>query len=115
MENQNTIRKRYEPTTENVALLETRIREGSTGVWGEAIMPTHAELSNEQIHDIIEWIMENASSSNVSYYIGTKGSFQVPGSPAYRAALLTASYMDHGVENVRGRLRGEDVVVVGIK
>jgi cytochrome c len=109
------IRKRYEPTKANVALLEKRVHDGSTGVWGEAIMPTHAELSNEQIHDIIEWMMENAAVSNVSYYVGAKGSFQVPGSSEYRAALLTASYTDHGVQNGRGRLRGQDVVVVRVK
>lgn len=109
------IRKRYQPTTENVALLERRVREGSTGVWGEAIMPTHTELSNERIHDIVTWIMENASENSVRYYVGTKGSFQIPGSSECRAALLTASYTDHGVENGRGRKRGEDVVVVRIK
>jgi cytochrome c len=109
------IRKRYQPTAANVGLLETRVREGSTGVWGEAIMPTHAELSNEQIHNIIEWIMENASVDDVRYYVGTKGSFQIPGPSEYRAALLTASYMDHGVENGRARKRGSDVVVVRVK
>ncbi len=109
------IRKRYAPTSSNMTLLEKRVREGSTGIWGEAAMPTHAELSDEQIHHVIEWIMKNASDRDVRYYTGMKGSFQVPGSPAYRAALLTASYTDHGVESGRGRKQGEDVVVVRIK
>ena len=109
------VRKRYEPTPSNVALLEKRVREGSTGVWGEAAMPTHAELSNEQIHDVIAWIMENASDSNLRYYVGTQGSFPVPASPAYSAALLTATYTDHGVDSGRGRLQGTDVVGLQIK
>lgn len=109
------IRQRYEPTTSNMALLEKRVRDGSTGIWGEAAMPTHTELSNEQIRDVIAWIMENASDPDVRYYAGTKGSFQIPASPGYRAALLTASYTDHGVENGGGRRQGVDVVNVRIR
>jgi cytochrome c len=109
------IRKRYEPTAANMALLEKRVLEGSTGVWGETIMPTHAELSTGQIHHIIEWIMMNASATDVGYYVGTKGSFQVPEFARYKAASLTASYTDHGIDDGRGRLQGQDVVVIGIR
>lgn len=109
------IRKRYQPTAENMASLERRVREGSTGVWGEATMPTHAELTNDQIHNMIKWIIENASSNDVHYYVGTKGSFQVPGALKSGALLLTASYTDHGVDNGDARLQGRDLVVIRIK
>lgn len=109
------IRKRYEPTPENMASLERRVREGSAGIWGEASMPTHPELSDAQIHDMIKWIMENASDNNTHYYIGTKGSFTVPESVHGGAFLFTATYLDHGVANGESRQQGGDSVVISVK
>jgi cytochrome c len=109
------IRKRYEPTPENMASLERRVREGSAGIWGEASMPTHPELSDAQIHDMIKWIMENASDNNTHYYIGTKGSFTVPESVDRGAFLFTATYLDHGVANGESRQQGGDSVVIKVK
>lgn len=109
------IRKRYQPTPANMASLERHVREGSTGIWGEATMPTHTELSNEQIHNMIKWIMENASNNDAHYYIGTKGSFTVPESVNGGAFLLTATYTDHGVANGEGRLQSGVSVVINVK
>ncbi len=109
------IRKRYEPTPENMASLERRVREGSTGIWGEASMPTHPELCDAQIHDMIKWIMKNASDNTAHYYIGTKGSFTVPESVNGGAFLLTGTYLDHGAANGENRQRGGDSVVIEVK
>lgn len=109
------IRKRYQPTPANIALLEKRIREGSTGIWGKVSMPTHKELSKEQTRNMVKWIMENASSNNVHYYVGTEGLFHVPEAGKAAALLLTASYTDHGIRNTGVRLKGQDVIVVRMK
>lgn len=109
------IRKRYQPTPANIALLENRIREGSTGIWGKVSMPTHKELPKEQIRDIVKWIMENASQNNVHYYVGTEGLFHIPETEKATALLLTASYTDHGIKNTGVHLKGQDVVLVKVK
>ncbi|HXR83976.1 MAG TPA: c-type cytochrome [Hanamia sp.] len=103
------INKRYKPTAENIALLSKRIREGSSGVWGKVSMPTHPELSDSQTQNMIKWIMQNASSSNVHYYIGIEGSLTLKAQKTY---LLTASYTDHGINNSGQRLKGQDVIVI---
>ena len=51
----NEIAKRYPSNPKNIGLLEKRIREGSIGVWGKVAMPTHPELTNEQIESMVKW------------------------------------------------------------
>jgi cytochrome c len=111
----NEINKRYKPTTANIVLLEKRIRNGSTGVWGKTPMPTHPELSGTQIKNMVQWIMQNASAPNVHYYIGLEGNFNLPSSNKNGAYIITASYTDHGVNNAAQRLEGRDAIVIKAK
>jgi cytochrome c len=112
------IKKKYKTTPENIALLVKHTREGSTGIWGKASMPTHTELTKDETKEIIEWILKNASS-NTSYYVGMEGSFRIqPKTASQRKAayLLTASYTDHGVSDAPNqRLKGQDMVVIQSK
>jgi cytochrome c len=108
------ITKKYKPVAADMALVGKRIHEGSSGVWGEVKMPSHPELSNEQIQNIVKWIMQNATAPGVDYYIGTEGTFPLPGKNGI--FLLTASYTDHGTAtDSTHRLKGQDVVVIRTK
>jgi len=110
------INKKYKPTAANMILLEKRIKEGSTGVWGKTPMPTHPELSAKQIKNMVQWIMQNASAPNVHYYIGLEGNFYLPTTANKNGAfVLTASYVDHGINNTGERLEGKDAVVIKTK
>jgi cytochrome c len=108
------INKKYKPTPVNAAQLEKSIRDGSSGIWGNVKMPMHPELNNEQIQNMVQWIMQNASAANVDYYIGTEGSFSLPAKSG--VFLLTASYTDHGIPtDSTHRLKGQDAIVVRIE
>ncbi len=112
------INKRYKPTASNMALLAKRIREGSTGVWGDVAMPSHPELNNTQIQNMVKWIMQNASGDAIHYYIGTAGSFSLkppPGTSGDGAFILIASFTDHGINNTGQRLKGQGVAVIHVK
>ena len=109
------INKRYKPTATNMALLAKRIREGSTGVWGNVAMPTHPELTSEQLQNMVKWIMQNASGNTVHFYIGTEGSLNLkapPGTGKNGSYLLTASYTDHGINNTGRHLKGQDAILI---
>ena len=112
------IKKKYKATHENVALLVKHTREGSTGIWGKASMPTHTELAKDETKKIVEWILQNASS-NTSYYIGTERSFRIQHTTVSKrkaAYLLTASYTDHGIKDAPDqRLKGQDIIVIHCK
>jgi cytochrome c len=110
------ISKKYPFTKPNTDTLVKHIRQGSSGTWGKEKMPTHPELTDEEIKATVQWILKHAGDPGVNYYIGTTGSFRIeqPSSKSKGDYLLTASYVDHGLKDAAGkqRLKGGDIVVI---
>jgi len=109
------ISKRYPPTKLNTDSLIKNIKNGSAGTWGKEKMPSHPELTPEEIKTSVQWILKNAAIQNINYYNGVAGIIQFP--PGKKGNyLLTASYTDHGIKGATGkRLKGTDVVVVSVR
>jgi cytochrome c len=109
------ISKRHPATKVNTDSLIRDIKNGSAGVWGKEKMPSHPELTPEEIKTSVQWILKNAAVQNINYYNGIAGVIQFPANKKGNY-LLTASYTDHGIKNVSGkRLKGIDMVVVNVK
>jgi len=116
----NEISKKYPATKPNVDTLIKHIKEGSTGTWGKEKMPTHPELTSEEIKTTVQWILKHATDADVNYYIGTEGSFRIKAPTASKPGgfyVLTASYVDHGSKDSPGkqRLKGQDMIVINSK
>jgi len=114
------ITKRYPATPSNNDSLVKHIRAGSSGIWGKEKMPTHPELSPEEIKSAVQWILKHSADPTVDYYIGTEGSFRIKQPVTSKPGatyILTASYIDHGLKTAPGkqRLKGQDVVVLHSK
>lgn len=113
------IAKRYPFNTLNTDLLTKKIRDGSSGIWGTASMPSHPELTYQQAQEIIKWILENGNDQNLNYYLGTEGSirFKVPESANQKGAfILRATYLDHGNKNDHQQSLGaKNAIVVNAK
>lgn len=106
------ITRRYAPTPSNMDLLVKRIHEGSGGVWGSASMPSHPELTAQQIQEMVTWILKNGGDLNLNYYPGIEGTFKIrkPEIDAPKGGyVLSATYADHG------GLTSKDMVVVYLK
>ena len=88
----------------NAASLIKHVKEGSKGVWGDIVMPTHPELPDEEIGKMVNWILEYKNDKAIDYYLGKEGSFQ-PLKPG--TILLTASYLDHNKTLGEHRLQVE--------
>jgi cytochrome c len=111
------ITKHYPATVSNTDSLVKHIRAGSSGIWGKEKMPTHPELSPEEIKGAVQWILKHSANPNVDYYIGTEGSFRIKQPVTSKPGatyILTASYIDHGLKAAPGkqRLKGQDVVIL---
>ncbi len=110
------IGKRYPLTKVNLDLMVKRIREGSTGVWGNITMPTHTELTREETQEMATWILKNGTEPDVNYYRGTEGSFKIKSPVAAKGKglfVLTASYTDHGLKDKpKQNLRGQDIIMI---
>jgi cytochrome c len=113
----NEISKHYTNTKSNFELLIKHIKEGSVGVWGKVKMPSHPELSQQQIKQMVNWILKKTSDPNVNYYTGTEGSFWLKAPNKQQGVfLLTATYTDHGSkEEPKQNLSAQDAVVVASK
>jgi cytochrome c len=114
------ISKKYPFTKPNVDTLIKHIKDGSSGTWGKEKMPTHPELTSEEIKTTVQWILKHAASADVNYYIGTEGSFRIKTPAASKSNgfyVLVASYVDQGSKASPGkqRLKGQDIVVITSK
>ena len=92
--------------------LVLHVKQGSTGIWGNAVMPSHPELTPDEIRDMVQWITKFGHEKNVEFYTGTEGSIKIakPENMSPKASLLiTASYAD------KGKAIGEKSVLVPVK
>ena len=51
------IAKKYKTTEENAALLVHKIKNGGYGVWGSQVMSAHADLPQEDIRSMVDYIL----------------------------------------------------------
>ena len=111
------IANRYPYNPSSIATLTQQVIDGSLGVWGDTPMPPHPELNTEQAKQIINWILQYNSNSDVTYFSGMEGTFRTQEKPAKDAGngvyILTASYTDHGLKNNRQlRKRGHHTIML---
>jgi len=111
------ISKKYPFTKPNTDTLVKHIRQGSSGTWGKEKMPTHPELTDEEIKVTVQWILKHSTDPDVNYYIGLNGSFRIKppiASKSNRLYMLTASYIDQGLKTDPGkqRIKGQDMIVI---
>ena len=53
----SAIAKKYAEQPDAASRLARRVREGGSGNWGSVRMPPHADLTDAQIREIVQWIM----------------------------------------------------------
>jgi cytochrome c len=90
----------------DAATLVKHVKDGSKGVWGDIVMPTHPELADEKIREMINWILNYKDDKAVEYYLGNEGSVQLKNKGAI---VLTATYLDHQ------QTMGEDEMKIHVK
>jgi len=111
------VQKKYPATTAIMDTLTKRISAGSTRKWGQEKMPSHPELTVQQIKSMVTWILKNSNKPDVNYFIGLNGLIPAAYLRSPGAYVLTASYIDHGLKTEPGkqRLKGQDVIVLNAK
>jgi cytochrome c551/c552 len=107
------IAARFPDSTANIAALSRYIREGSTGVFSQASMPPHAELTESQSQAMALWIEKEAANPRVNYYVGTEGAIRMeaPKTPTAAAGMIvTASYAPPGDQ--QSAAYGADTIIL---
>ncbi len=113
------ISRKYPATKPDIERLAEHIINGSTGIWGNAVMPSHPDLTTQQAQSIVRWIMQNGSNPDLNYLTGLQGIIRLERPSNYKpdgVFILTASYTDHGTKDNHGkRLRGDDILIIHVK
>ena len=112
------IAKRYANNKDAEAILAASIQRGSQKVWGKAIMPAHAEITDREAGEIAAWILQAGIDDNLNYLAGKEGAFRLTlppkAGPGY--FILKATYADSGLHGEQGRsLVGYDTAVIGLQ
>lgn len=122
------IARHYQNTTATTDTISKRIKDGSAGIWGKEKMPSHPEVTMEDIHAMVRWIEKYAAAPGITYQNGITGVLQFPASasapaptpgstPTPGTYTLTAAYTDHGTKDTKTGpwLTGLDQVTFTVK
>lgn len=100
------ISNRYPNTIVNRDKLVKHIQNGSTGIWGKEVMPTHPELKDSVIRKMVLWILHYANDQELNYFAGIEGVLPLnkPGLHVKKGIyIVSAMYMDHGTPDEPGK------------
>jgi cytochrome c len=112
------INEKYSSDKTAKNILVKHVLEGSTGIWGKGVMPSHPEISKDIAANMVQWILDKAGDRNVSYYSGTEGALRLtaPSATNKGAFILTASYKDHNTtDDPKNGLTGAETIVIYVK
>lgn len=111
------IMKQYQQTKPGIGVIVNRIINGSTGVWGDKVMPGHPELSEDEVKGMLQWINNFAASDEVQYYNGLEGTVELHSDTSSGTGtgvfILTSYYRDHGSGGI-SKKTGSDRVVLRV-
>ena len=48
---------KYKEKPESLAMLEEKVKKGAVGTWGQIPMPSHPQLSNDDISVMVKWMV----------------------------------------------------------
>jgi len=110
---------RYLLTEKNIALLSTRIQKGSNGIWGNETMPSHPELKDGEIRQMVNWILRYTQDPGLNFFTGVTGTMPLI-KPGFQTKsgyfVVTAYYTDHGTaENRDKKITGSDQILIRVK
>lgn len=106
------IAERYKNNPGAAKELGSHVINGSSGIWGSQMMPSHPDLTLEEAAQITDYILEQGRNKNRWIYPGLEGTFRIIEKPEDREQgiyVLTASYTS------TSNIRGEQSVVYKIK
>jgi cytochrome c551/c552 len=96
------ISKKYMENKDAFGYLSDKIAKGGSGVWGEVAMPAHPNLAQDDLRQIVSWVLSLNKSGTVPKSLPATGSIIPPATVKPNAVLvLSASYTDKGGNNIK--------------
>jgi glucose/arabinose dehydrogenase/cytochrome c551/c552 len=95
---------RYKDDNDAAEYLAKSIINGSSGVWGDAAMPAHSDLPEEDAYKIVAWIESLAADEVMEESLPIEGSLEptLGEEPLENGLLIvSATYSDEGTDQVK--------------
>lgn len=108
------VAKKYKDTPENRALLEDRVINGSSGIWGEHAMAAHPALSQSEAQRMVRYIMTILEEKPTIEQLALKGNLSptLPeGEDGLGIYVLRAGYEDKGGEGGKSLLGAANLIL----
>lgn len=93
------VAKRYKGDANAVASLSNKIIKGGGGVWGDAMMTAHPQVSTADASEMVKYILTLSDQKTPAPSLPTKGAF-TPGKSEKGNLVLLASYKDRGANGL---------------
>ena len=89
---------KYKGDKKAMTYLQKKIKEGGSGVWGEVMMAAHPNITSDETHQIVTYILSLNGDGGMRPSLPPKGSVKAEATSFGNLMVLTASYTDNGAE-----------------
>ena len=89
--------------------LTNKIIKGGSGVWGETVMPAHPDMPQDDVEQIVQWVLSLANAKQMAKSLPASGKVMPTGKEENSVLRLMATYTDKGAAGVRP-LTASDVI-----
>ena len=94
------VAKRYKEDKNAMQYLQSKIKNGGSGAWGEVTMPAHPNITSDETNQIVQYILSLAETEEEKQSLPSQGYLNVENVAPGNTMVLRASYTDTGVQEV---------------
>jgi cytochrome c551/c552 len=96
------VASKYQNQSNAIAYLATKILKGSSGVWGEIVMPAHASMPEGDAQKIAQYVLSLGNRANSTPSLPVQGQIlPATSTEANSTFVINASYTDAGSAGVK--------------
>jgi len=96
------VAQKYQADPKAPGYLAQKIVKGGSGVWGDVAMSAHPNMSQDDVNQIVTWILSLGNKAAVKKSLPQAGTITPPADMKPKAAMvISASYTDKGGNNIK--------------
>ncbi|QEC66881.1 PKD domain-containing protein [Panacibacter ginsenosidivorans] len=108
------VAKKYAKDPNAMSYLTNKIMKGGSGVWGEVAMAAHPTIPQNDLQQIVTWILSLANKDAAKKSLPAEGTITpVANQKPNTVLVLSASYTDKGGNNIKALTGSNSIALAG--